>query len=272
MPALHDHADFGRYVDWLSQQSLDEALAYWQKALDGYRHSEPLKNLMATSSAVTSGEDVYAESQFVIDDSLLNAIQETAKTSQTTSNAIFQAAWALALAQLDDSDDVVYGATVSGRSANFDGMTEIVGQCTNSLPIRVVINTNATVAQLLRDIHRANADAQTHNFPSLTQIADAVGHGGNNGLYSSNFIFENIPRADAGGIELPVKTIAAVWTDGWQFPLRVFIVPEEKTWVRFAYDKSRFSSAAVDGLAERYQKNLVALTKSIHAPLSQMTI
>ncbi|HEY8102377.1 MAG TPA: SDR family NAD(P)-dependent oxidoreductase [Burkholderiaceae bacterium] len=272
LPAMQNQADFGRYIDWLERQSLDDALLHWRKAFDGYRHVEPLQSLMSASSSITKAEDSYAESQLVIDDNLLNSVQETARASQTTSNAVFQAAWALSLAQLSGANDVVYGATVSGRSADFDGITEIIGQCTNSLPVRVSLASDMTVAQLLQVVHRANAQAQTHNLPSLKQIANAIGHTGNDNLYSSNFIFENIPRADSGGVELPIKTIAALWTDGWQFPLRVFIVPEEKTWVRFAFDKSRFAITDIEKLAQRYQKNLIELTKSIHAPVLQITV
>ncbi|MGZ5858898.1 MAG: condensation domain-containing protein, partial [Burkholderiaceae bacterium] len=270
LPAIQNQIEFGRYIDWLETQSIDDALIYWRKAFDGYRHAEPLQSLMSISSSITNAEDSYAESQLVIDDNLLNSVQETAKASQTTSNAVFQAAWALSLAQLSGGRDVVYGATVSGRSADFDGITEIIGQCTNSLPIRVPMSASMTVAQLLQAIHNANAQAQTHNLPSLKQIANAIGHDGNDSLYSSNFIFENIPRADSGEVSLPIKTISAVWTDGWQFPLRVFIVPEEKTWVRFAFDKSRFAIADIDELARRYQKNLIGLTKSIHVPVLQI--
>jgi hypothetical protein len=151
-------------------------------------------------------------------------------------------------------------------------MTEVVGQCTNSLPVRISIASDMTAAQLLQTVHAANAQAQLHNLPSLTQIAEAIGHGSHHALYSSNFIYENIPRADSGGIDLPVKTIAATWTDGWQFPLRVFIVPEDKTWVRFAFDRSRFSAVDIDKLAARYRKNLEALTKSIHMPVSQIAV
>jgi non-ribosomal peptide synthase protein (TIGR01720 family) len=272
LPAIENQADFGRYIDWLSTQSLDDAVAYWRKSFDGYRHGEPLQSVMAATSSTASGEDQYADCQLVIDDHVLSAIQEAAKASRTTSNAIFQAAWALSLAQLSGRSDIVYGATVSGRSADFDGITDIVGQCTNSLPIRVALSSDMTVAQLLQLIHHANAQAQAHNLVSLTQIRDAIGHKGGAGLYSSNFIFENIPRADAGGVELPVKTISSIWTDGWRFPLRVFIVPEDKTWVRFAFDKSQFSMTDIEKLAERYQKNLISLTKSMDIPVTQMTV
>jgi non-ribosomal peptide synthase protein (TIGR01720 family) len=272
LPPTQGHSDFGAYVDWLSRQPLNDALAYWRGALDGYRLSEPLHRLMIASPSTAGSADVYGESQFIVEDELLASVQETAKTSQTTSNAVFQAAWALSLAQLSDSRDIVFGATVSGRAAEFEGVTEVIGQCTNSLPVRVRMSAEMTVAQLLQMVHAANAQAQSHNLPSLTQIAKAIGLESGSALYSSNFIFENIPRADSNSIGLPIKTIAATWTDGWQFPLRIFIVPEEKTWVRFAFDTSRFSITEIEALCTRYRRNLLNLTKSIQAPVSQITV
>jgi non-ribosomal peptide synthase protein (TIGR01720 family) len=272
LPALVNHGGFGRYIEWLSQQSVDKAAAYWREAFSGYQHADPLQSIMATTSQLINAEDTYAECQLTIDDGLLISIQEAAKASRTTGNAIFQAAWALSLAQLSGTKDVVYGATVSGRSADFDGMTEVVGQCTNSLPIRIKMTAGMDIAQLLQVVHGANTDAQEYNLPSLTEIETLIGHNSSSALYSSNFIFENIPRATSDETVMPIKTISALWVDGWQFPLRVFIVPEEKTWIRFAFDKSRFKAADIEHLAQRYQNNLIDITRSIHAPVLQMTV
>jgi non-ribosomal peptide synthase protein (TIGR01720 family) len=272
LPPQINEDDFGGYVEWLSQQPLDQTTQYWREAFNGYRPVEPLQALMHAPMPEAKSQDNYAECQVTIDDSLLGRIQETAKVSQTTGNAVFQAAWAMSLAQLSGSSDVVYGVTVSGRSADYDGIADIVGQCTNSLPIRVPMASGMKVAELLQAVHGANAQAQVHNIASLSQIRKMIGQEAGDNLYSSNLIFENIPRADAEGGDMPIKTISSMWVDGWQFPLRVFVVPEEKTWVRLAFDKSRFAASDIEKLAQRYLNNLNQLAASIHTPISQITV
>ncbi|CAN5459405.1 hypothetical protein BH11PSE11_BH11PSE11_03490 [soil metagenome] len=272
LPPLSANANFSRYITWLSTQNPGDTENWWRTTFAGYRPTEVLQSVMATSPLLAAGEDSYAEQVFVVDDAALGKIQECARLTQTTNNAVFQGAWAMTLAQISGVADVVYGVTVSGRSCDLDGITEVVGQCTNSLPVRIQIDGKTSVLQLLQAVHAANANTQSHNLLSLTDVNRLIGRdtgtGPSDRLYSSNFIFENIPMAESGEAAMPIKTIAAQWVDGWQFPLRIFVVPEGKTWVRFAYDANLFSMADVARLADRYQTNLAAIVSSPNATVA----
>lgn len=267
IPALNLANDFSDYIGWMTKQNNKPGKAYWKQAFSGYQQRDPLQSILSAAPLIATGADSYGELELIIADSLLDNIQECARVTQTTGNAVFQAAWALALAQVRGDKDIVYGVTVSGRSCDLDGITEIVGQCSSTLPVRIPIADNATVTQLLQVVHDANTHAQTHNILSLSEISTLLGLDSNARLYSSNFIFENIPRT-AGSEASANKN--SFWVDGWQFPLRVFVVPEDKTWVRFAYDKSKLTQSDVSKLADNYLKNLETIVASVAAPVSLM--
>lgn len=270
VPPLADHADFGQYVHWLAQGPAASDEAHWRRVFSGYRATDPLAALPVVSLAASAGEDRYASHQMAVDAVLLERIQECARASQTTANAVFQAAWALSLAQVSGSRDIVYGVTVSGRSADYEGIAEVVGQCTNSLPVRLAFEADVSVTQLLQAVHGANADAQAHSGLPLARIAGLLESEKAAPLYSSNFIFENIPRAASGEGALPIRSIAADWVDGWHFPLRIFVVPEEQTWVRFAYDNRRYARTDVLGLAGRYHRNLANIVERLGQPIASL--
>lgn len=270
MPALPEHSDFSRYVGWLAGRPFAADEAHWRSVFQGYRHADPLQALMVPTPHIAAGEDAYGAHQLTIDAALLERVQDAARASKTTGNAVFQAAWALSLAQVSHSRDIVYGVTVSGRSADYEGIAEVVGQCTNSLPVRIPLAAAANVAQLLQAVHEANANAQAHPGLPLADITGLLGEGKPACLYSSNFIFENIPRAASGEAAMPIRSIAADWVDGWHFPLRVFVVPEEQTWVRFAFDRQQFASEDIARLASRYQRNLASLVERLEQPLAAL--
>ncbi len=265
LPEMAGDGAYGRYLDWLTAQPAAAAEAYWRSVFAGYRHADPLRSLISATPLLPAGADTYGERQFVLDNDALQQVQECARISRTTANAVYQAAWALSLAQLGRSGDIVYGATVHGRSVDYEGIGEIVGQCTNSLPLRVSVPATASVTELLLAVHEANANAQAHSSLTLTRLAALAGEAGAGeaiapeALYSSNFIYENIPRAQSGEGDLPIRAIGASWADGWHFPLRVFVVPEEQTWVRLAFDRSRFREQDIEQLADRYRRNLAAI-------------
>jgi acyl transferase domain-containing protein len=270
LPAPPAGIDFSAYVDWLAGQNTAENRAWWGQTFSGYTSADPLQGLMSSSPLLGAGEDSYADCQFDVDANLLAAIQNCAKSTRTTANAVFQAAWALSLAQLSGCSDIVYGITISGRNGAFEGVEEIVGQCTNSLPVRIPVAGNMKVAQLLQAVHVASTEAQAHNALSASQIAELIGY--EHALYSSNFIFENVPRAESDGDDAPIKTVSTKWIDGWHFPLRVFVVPEQTTWIRLAYDRSRFTPSDIAELAENYRQNIAAIADQPEAAVSQMLL
>lgn len=270
LPPPATDADFGSYIDWLARQADEECRAWWRQTFNGYAHAESLQKIMSAVPLLPAGESSYGDHELTLDDALLAAIQDCAKATRTTANAIFQAAWAMALAQLSGSKDIVYGITISGRDTRFDGMEEVVGQCTNSLPVRIPVSDGMSVTSLLQAVHNASSEAQAHNGLSASQIAGLAGCERGQALYASNFIYENVPRAVSGEGDLPIKTIATKWVDGWHFPLRLFVVPDEKTWIRVAFDRNRFEPAAIAGLARNYHRNLAAIAAQPEAMVAQM--
>ncbi|WP_158592174.1 hypothetical protein [Noviherbaspirillum sedimenti] len=48
------------------------------------------------------------------------------------------------------------------------------------------------------------------------------------------------------------------------------MVPEEQTWVRFAFDRRQFASEDIAMLANRYQRNLASLVERLDQPLAAL--
>ncbi|KAL2419945.1 Nonribosomal peptide synthetase GRA1 [Exophiala dermatitidis] len=76
--------------------------------------------------------------------------------SDYTDATIIRAAWALLLARYsDDTNDVVFGASLNGRSADIPGITSIIGPTTAVVPVRIKMDKdNQTVDDLLAAIQR----------------------------------------------------------------------------------------------------------------------
>ncbi|KAL8839224.1 MAG: hypothetical protein Q9170_001830, partial [Blastenia crenularia] len=76
----------------------------------------------------------------------------TLTSRNITEATILKAAWALTLAQLSGSSDVVFGNLISGRNVPLDGVESIVGPCLNIIPVRIVLNPKLTALDLLRKV------------------------------------------------------------------------------------------------------------------------
>ena len=121
------------------------------------------------------------------------ALRDVATQSSATLNTVIQLAWALVLADRNDSDDVVFATVVSGRDPSVPGVDEMVGMLINTVPVRVRIDPGETVGSTLTRLQREQlALLSSHHVP-LADIISAVDLGG---PISSLVVFESFPRGD----------------------------------------------------------------------------
>lgn len=72
----------------------------------------------------------------------------------TTPSILIRAAWALVVGHMTNSDDVVFGVTVSGRSAPVVGIEKMTGPTIATVPVRVQMRTDQTVSQYLESVQQ----------------------------------------------------------------------------------------------------------------------
>ena len=113
-----------------------------------------------------------------------------------TLNTLVQAAWALYLSRVTGQHDVVFGATVSGRPAGVPDVERMVGLFINTVPVRVRVREDETLAGLLARVQAEQAELLPHHYLPLPRIQHAAGHGA---LFDTLTVFENYPVADDGG-------------------------------------------------------------------------
>lgn len=73
------------------------------------------------------------------------------KSHCITAATVIRAAWALVLAEMAATPDVVYGHMVSGRNLPLDGVESIMGPCLNVVPVHVNMNKMANVCTTTPD-------------------------------------------------------------------------------------------------------------------------
>ncbi|KAH6970594.1 hypothetical protein BKA56DRAFT_661273 [Ilyonectria sp. MPI-CAGE-AT-0026] len=142
----------------------DGAQAYWDSLLGGARMTDIVTHL---SPAYESGHNV-AVSRTIVTPRHVNR----GFTFATT----LKAAWALVLAELSSSTDVVFGHIVSGRSMSIDGLAvdDVLGPCLNIIPVRVQLrDSNTTVGSILRQVHDQHLGAMPFETFAMDKMLGA---------------------------------------------------------------------------------------------------
>ncbi|KAF5983598.1 enniatin synthase [Fusarium coicis] len=88
-----------------------------------------------------------------------------------TTTALIHAAWALIIGRINNSEEAVFGVTMSGRNAPVDNIEAIVAPTFATIPLRVNLSRSKKVSDYLNTIHQHSADVVAFEQAGLHNIA-----------------------------------------------------------------------------------------------------
>ncbi|MFJ8940387.1 amino acid adenylation domain-containing protein [Streptomyces sp. NPDC102365] len=218
LPPVTSYRD---YLSWLGRQDREAARAAWREELAGAE--EPT---LVAPQAAGGAEVSVLPRDLVLDlpEATTTRLREMARGRNLTLNSVVQGAWALVLSRLTGRNDVVFGATVSGRSADLPGAESMVGLMINTLPVRVPLTGGQPVLDMLADLQARQSSLMPHQHLSLSEIQGLAGPGAS---FDTLVVYENYPTPPEGA-SAP-STISFTRMDAHEatnFPLTVGIVPD----------------------------------------------
>ncbi|WP_203756227.1 non-ribosomal peptide synthetase, partial [Catellatospora bangladeshensis] len=235
------------FLGWLGRRDRDQAREQWARVLDGV--TEPTRVAGATCGVVR------AERVTVPVDPGLAAV---ARAHGLTVNSVVQGAWAALLASLTGRDDVVFGATVSGRPADLPGVEAMVGLFINTVPVRVRLDPARPLLDTMREVQDEQAALAEHQYLGLTDVHRAVGMPE---LFDTIVLLDNHPF-DLTGAEIPgtgLRISGVSQRDGAHYPLRLVLIPQPAPALHLDYRPDLFDAGTARSLADRLARTLAAI-------------
>ncbi|HYH82114.1 MAG TPA: amino acid adenylation domain-containing protein, partial [Longimicrobium sp.] len=204
-PALPAPPAYRDFVAWLRREDPARAEAFWRAALDGL--GEPARLDPGRDRAHGEPEAGHGRLVVALTEEETERLRAFARRERLTLNTVVQGAWALLLARTGGADDVVFGATVSGRPAALPAAEETVGLFINTLPVRARVAEGERVLAWLAGLQAAQARLRDHEHTPLARVQQWSGAG--DALFESVVAFENYPPGDALRGALPGVSVAA---------------------------------------------------------------
>jgi len=255
------------YIKWLQQQDLASAEKYWREALKGFTTATPLipNNVPAPSRNLE--QRVYYACPIVLSTDQTVRLRDAARKHRVTLNTLIQGAWALVLSRYSGQQDVVFGATVSGRPPELKGVEEMVGIFINTLPVRVKIAPEMPVVDWLRRLQKEQLESRQYEYSSLTRIQGWSEVKRGSPLFQSIVVFENFPAttssslpANQGGpIGGEIRYLIIVKES---YPLTLAADPGSELLLEIKYDTSLFDAATIRYMSRHLETLVKALLQS----------
>jgi amino acid adenylation domain-containing protein len=266
---LEPRRPYKEYVKWLLAQDLDAAQAYWRGALAGFTAPTPLgldgppagtgaagvaaagaaageagagKGAAGDAGPGTPDGSGYDLRLLRLDEPATAALKSFAQGARLTLGSVVTGAWALLLAAYSGEQDVVFGATVSGRPPSLPGVETMIGCFINTLPVRVRVTPERQLVPWLRELQSALAAMRRHEHTPLGRVQTWSAVPRPLPLFESIVVFESF--TDDAAFAMSHSGVF----QRTNYPLTLVASPGAELALRAGYETSRLSGAAVERL------------------------
>jgi len=191
-PVLPEVRPYRDYVEWLKQQDLSEAEAYWREALRGLKPAASFSQKRRAAHA-NHEADIYDQQELHLSADASARVRAFVRQHQLTINTLVQGMWGLLLSHHTRNTDVVFGATVSGRPPSLHGVERMVGLFINSLPVRVRVRSGETMLAWLKALQDQQVEMRQYEYTPLIKLQEWSGVARDVPLFDHVLVFDNYP-------------------------------------------------------------------------------
>ncbi|RFN43611.1 nonribosomal peptide synthetase [Fusarium flagelliforme] len=153
-----DMKPFNPFVGHLLHQDTGRTESFWRQLFSGF---EADHFPVTASKSANTAKTVVLQHEVLLDEGM---------PTKYTLSTIVRLAWAIVLWRQTGSEDVVFGATVSGRNVNLDGIDQISGPTLATLPVRIRLQTETSVNSSLAQIQSEFIDMIPYEQTGLSRI------------------------------------------------------------------------------------------------------
>jgi amino acid adenylation domain-containing protein/non-ribosomal peptide synthase protein (TIGR01720 family) len=252
------------YIKWLRQQDYHEAEQFWKQ----YLKEIPPQGALSTRAAETE-EEQQRELDIFLRSETSQALIQVARRYQVTLHTLFQSIWALLLSFYSGKETVVFGSVVSGRPADLPGVEEMVGPFINTIPVRLSIRPDASLADWLSSLREEQAVLNQYELTPLVFIQQWCGRSADT-LFDTVLVFYNYPldmetlRAYQERVGFTVERIDGA--EHTNYPLTLAVIPDEQIQLSINYNTKLVQQGFVQQVLADLETlaTQIAVTPEIH--------
>ncbi|MFC9514919.1 amino acid adenylation domain-containing protein [Nocardiaceae bacterium NPDC056970] len=235
---------FDDYLSWLAGRDGDAARTAWQQSLSGL--AEP--TLLARRTGAPAGLPDRRDA--VLSRDLGERLREQAARTGVTFNAILSGALGLVLAGVTGRSDVVFGTTVAGRPPEVPGIDSVVGMFLNTVPVRMSLRPNESVAGLLRRTQSDRLELMPYDYLGLAAIQRTSEH---RELFDVLYVLQNfVDENQVSALHAAHDISGGDSIDHTHYPLTVVVTPGAETKVKFEFHPDRVAAADAERMLESF--------------------
>jgi amino acid adenylation domain-containing protein/non-ribosomal peptide synthase protein (TIGR01720 family) len=146
------------FIKYISQLNLEESDEFWRSQFPDIVESFPR---LCSPDFIPHAQHMQA----------LAITLGRPATCKTTPATLVQAAWSLVTAAYANTNEAVFGLTLSGRDAPVPDITKMMGITITTVPVRVAFDSTSTIAEYLEEVQSYISEVKQHQHVGLQRIS-----------------------------------------------------------------------------------------------------
>lgn len=269
--ALGVPVPYSSYFKWLHKLDRNQSKNYWRNYLEGYDTKAEIPFAVKTWDKVSYQDAVE---RLEVNGSLHQQLKTFCAESGITQNTLVQAVWGYLLSIYNNTNDVVFGAVVSGRPAELKGVEQMVGLFSNTIPVRVNYTKDMTAEALLARVQQGSISGHPHHYLNLADVGSQSEL--NNNLFDHIIVFENflvqdrINNKEKEAAEMTVESVAVF--DRTNYDFNITVLPEQdKLLLEFRHNGAKYKAEKIQQLAGHFNQILTQFITTSEAALGTIS-
>ncbi|MVP01211.1 non-ribosomal peptide synthetase [Paenibacillus lutrae] len=253
-PIVPEKSKFKQFIKWQSTQDKAPQELFWKEYLHGLEERTSLPESQENRNL----SDPSAAGKFisVLTESETEDISRFVSRHELTLASLIYTTWGVLLSKYNQSDDVMFGTTVSGRVPHIQAIENMVGMFINTIPLRFQSEPDGRVQDVLRNVNGQLQKREEFENTPLQDIGSYSGLGNHEPLFNSIVVLENYPLDSSIQGDEALKLMHYQMHETTHYGLTLGVQTSGPLELDFSYDPALFSSCTVERMAGHFKRIL----------------
>jgi len=259
---------FHEFVRWWHATDPSTSQGFWAEYLTGAVLPRSLPGYLGEPAA-GAAEAMTAVTVLSRADSEL--IRQAASAARLSSSTMISAAWGLLRARYGGVADVVLAVTRSCGRDSIPGAESVIGPLINTVPLRVRIDEEWSVRDLLTAVNEGIRRIREHQRTPMGSALAWAGFPADTTLADSLLVFDRrrLQTALSGGDAAP----CSVRMDRLpSYPLMLCAYDEPQIYLSFIWDRCCFADGSAERMLDQLRSALIELAGDLSKPLAHLDL
>lgn len=262
----------GKYEDfirWCLEQPKDRQKEYWFEYLKGFDKKTSLPYCNKGTDAFKAGKHVS-----IFPAELGDRVVAFSTSNEITIATLMYCAWGILLQKYSDTDDVLFGTTISGRQSSIKNVENIVGLFINTIPMRINSSGNTKIIDLLKAVDETAGNREEFGSTALVDIKSYSEIDKNSTLFDSIVIVENYPidrMLTEKGPGLSISSYSIKEMTDFDLTVEVSMLTQNMR-LALTYNSNAFEESSITNISGVFMDILKDIVENPFCELSEISI